>query len=450
MGAAFTTLGILAAALCFLRRRFDALLVCFAVFAWLYGQRLWLQSNTLELLIPPSLFFEKLRWAVDFFVPIPAVLFLYYAGFVQRWGKFVAWIFAGSESLLGIAAVSLGPSLGVDRLLALHRANNYLVIAALLALGIEVISRRQASRDFVVMRTGLFVFIAFALCDNIAGVLRSNVRVEPYGFTVFLGTLGYVAARRLLRRDQQLTEIQKELDVAKRIQLSILPTEFPKSANFQVAARCVPMTSVAGDFYDFIVANEHEAGLLIADVSGHGVPAALIASMVKMAATSQRSHASRPASLLDGMNSALCGNTQNQFVTAAYVHLDAETAEIRYGAAGHPPMLVLRDHQVHSVEENGLILAAFESARYSDTSMPLRRGDRILLYTDGLLEASDRSGAFFGMDMLRQTLKKTSSLAAPEAVEHIIASVQNWSTSQDDDLTVLVCDYLGNSHQLPN
>ena len=82
------------------------------------------------------------------------------------------------------------------------------------------------------------------------------------------------------------------------------------------------MTSVAGDFYDFIVADDRQAGILIADVSGHGFPAALIASMVKLAATSQRAQAADPSSFLSGMNCALLGNTQNQFVTASYVHLN--------------------------------------------------------------------------------------------------------------------------------
>src|SRR5262249_36280151 len=148
-------------------------------------------------------------------------------------------------------------------------------------------------------------------------------QIEPLGFAVFLASLGYVAARRTLEREQQLYEIQKELDVARSIQLSILPTEFPLSPHFQVAVRYVPMTSVAGDFYDHVVAAGGRAGLLIADVSGHGVPAALIASMVKLAAASQREMASDPSQFLLGINGVLCGNTQSQFVTAAYVYLDS-------------------------------------------------------------------------------------------------------------------------------
>ena len=207
--------------------------------------------------------------------------------------------------------------------------------------------------------------------------------VESYGFGLFLCCLGYVAGKRALDRDQQLASLQRELEIAKRIQLSILPTGFPVSEHFTVAARYVPMTAVAGDFYEFLPSGGPTAGLLVADVSGHGVPAALIASMVKMATSAQRQHAASPERLLAGVNEALCGSTQGQFVTAAYVYLDSERGEFCYAAAGHPPMLLLRDGQVCPIEENGLVLGVLSSTVYTSTKQTLRRGDRLLLYTDG-------------------------------------------------------------------
>ena len=115
----------------------------------------------------------------------------------------------------------------------------------------------------------------------------------------------------------------------------------------------------------------------------------LIASMVKLAGTSQRDKASDPSSVLSGMNAALFGNTQNQLLTAAYVHLDSESRELRYSAAGHPPMLLLRDGKVTEVVENGLMLAAFDFTTYSNAVQRLQSGDRLLLYTDGLVEAAN-------------------------------------------------------------
>lgn len=225
------------------------------------------------------------------------------------------------------------------------------------------------------------------------------------------------------------------------MQLSILPSAFPDSHAFRVAAKYVPMTSVAGDLYDYLLADDRRAGLLIADVSGHGVPAALIASMVKMAAISQRAQAAQPAQLLAGMNAALCGNTQGQYVTAAYVYLDAEKREMRYSAAGHPAMLLLRDGVVTEVVENGMLLAAVEEPVYSNKTLALEPGDRLLLYTDGLVEARNAEGKLFGDGSLMAALKKSAKLAPSEAIDQMVDAVQRWGTSQDD-LTVLVCDFV--------
>jgi len=164
--------------------------------------------------------------------------------------------------------------------------------------------------------------------------------------------------------------------------------------------------------------------------------------MVKLAAASQRVVAADPARLLAGMNSALLGNTQQQFVTAAYVHLDSQSRELRYSAAGHPPMLLLRNGNVMEVEENGLMLAAFDFAAYTNATHRLEPGDRLLLYTDGIVEASNASGEMFGRDSLRDTLKMTADLSPAAAADSIISSVTKWSAKQDDDLTVLVCDYV--------
>jgi sigma-B regulation protein RsbU (phosphoserine phosphatase) len=435
LGSAFTTVGIVNGAFCLLRRRFDPLLVWLGVFAFLYGQRMWFDTGLLRITLAGNSFFANLRWAVDFVVPIPAFLFFQATGLLARRGKLVT-------AILSIVFLSLAAAVFVvGRLPLLHTINNVLVIAALPWILVRTFLVGKRDHDFVVLRRGLSVFVALALWDNFGGAARLGFDIEPYGFAVLLGCLGYVAARRTLERDQQLGEIQKELEVARSIQLSILPGAFPESADFRVAARYVPMTAVAGDLYDFLMTDAGRAGLLIADVSGHGVPAALIASMVKMAATSQRDEAAHPARLLAGMNSALCGNTQGQFVTAAYVHLDAQRRELRYAAAGHPAMLLLREGRVIEIAENGLLLAATDDALYTEKSMTLERGDRLLLYTDGLLEAKDGAGRMFGEESLASALRNTAALAPVDAVERIIAEVQRWSASQEDDLTALICDF---------
>ena len=432
LGAAFTTVGLVIIGFLVIRRQFDALLFWLAIFAILYGNRLWMQSELLGMLIPPSEFFGRLKATIDFLVPIPAILFFHATGFLGKPGKFVTYASCTILLCILIAAAFGAP------LYWLYKLNSGVVIFALLVLVVQALRRPVRDKDFIIVRNGLFMFVALALWNNFGSQLGH--KLEPYGFGIFLICLGYVAARRAIERDQQFSALEKELEVAKRIQLSILPTHFPASHHFKVAARYVPMTSVAGDFYDFHVSEEDKAGLLIADVSGHGVPAALIASMVKLAATSQREHSAQPAKLLAGMNTTLFGNTQNQFVTAAYVHLDALSGDMHYAAAGHPPMLLLRDGKITAVEENGLVLALFSSAAYTSITQPLMKGDRLLLYTDGIIEAENAHEEAFGHDRLCELLRQTIHLSPDETADLILERVREWSVSQDDDRTVIVCD----------
>jgi len=429
LGAAFTTVGVMSIAYCAIRRRFDPLLVWLAIFAHLYGQRLWLDAGLLRLTISPSDYFNRLLSIVDFLVPIPALWFFQAAGFLGRLGKPITIALTSVFSALVMATAIFG-----NREI-FHTVNNLAVIVLILTMMIWLL-RRNADRDFAVVRVGLLTFGILAIFDNLVG----GYKIEPYGFAVLLGSLGYVAARRTLKRDEELGEIHRELELARRIQLSLLPAPFPESLAFRVAARYVPMNTVAGDFYEFLVADATHAGLLIADVSGHGVPAALIASMVKMAAISQSAEAAHPGRLLTGMNRALCGNTQGQYVTAACVYLDAAGRELRYAAAGHPAMLLLRNGEVVEVAENGLLLAAVDDVVYSEKTIAIEPGDRFLLYTDGVIEARNTAGQLYGEDSLSAALTRTAGVAPAEAADTIIAAVKRWAQMQDDDLTILVCD----------
>jgi sigma-B regulation protein RsbU (phosphoserine phosphatase) len=439
LGAAFTTIGLLCAALSLLRRRFDRMLLWLAAFAFLYGQRLWLDTGLLGITLAGNGLFADIRWVTNFLVPVPAFLFFEAAGLLPRRGKLYTGILVSLFLGLAVATLIFG------RLSILHLINNVLVIAALPFILVRTYLQGAVNRDFVVMRRGLLCFVLLALWDNTMGERWLHRTVEPYGFAVFLGCLGYVTARRTLQRDEELNEIQRELDLARRMQLSLLPAGFPESMAFRVAARYAPMRSVAGDLYEFLVADGRRAGLLIADVSGHGVPAALIASMVKMAALSQREHAEHPGRVLTGMNRALIGSTQGQYVTAAYAHLDADRGEMRYAAAGHPAMLLLREGTVSEVAENGLVLAAVERIEYSEKAVALRPGDRVVLYTDGIVEARNRAGKMFGDESLMEAIRGSAGKSAEEAAADVVERVLAWGASQEDDLTILICDCVGGS-----
>jgi sigma-B regulation protein RsbU (phosphoserine phosphatase) len=438
LGSAFITVGVVSIGFCVLRRRFDALLVWLGVFAALYGLRMWMQSDLGGESLQANLALQRLRLAITYLIPIPAFNFFAAAGFLGSGGRRGRSAYAVRAIFLFMFAVTLvvGPWPAFDGI------NLGIITVVLWIIVARSLRKKEGDRDFKAVRFGVLSFVAFALWDNITSRYWPLPRIEPYGFAILLGSLGYVAARRTLERDVELGDIHRELELARRIQLSILPGAFPESADFRVAARYVPMNSVAGDMYDFLVTGDRQAGLFIADVSGHGVPAALIASMVKMVAISQRGHAAEPARLLAEMNEALCGNTQGQFVTAAYVFLDAVARELRYAAAGHPAMLLLRDGTVTEIAENGLLLAAAADATYSDKSLALEAGDRLVLYTDGLVEARNEQGELFGEVRLNAALRATAGLMPNAAADRLIAAAQQWARSQDDDLTVLVCDYV--------
>jgi sigma-B regulation protein RsbU (phosphoserine phosphatase) len=241
---------------------------------------------------------------------------------------------------------------------------------------------------------------------------------------------------------QQLLTIQKELETARQIQLSILPSEIPKIEGLDIAARYVPMTSVAGDFYDFIVVDKNHIGILVADVSGHGMPAALIASMLKIALSAQVANVADPAQVLLGLNQALCGKFQHHFVTAAYLYLDMQKQTLTYAGAGHPPLLLWGGSEgVRSVEENGLFLGKFSFATYTSVELPIKAGDRILLYTDGIPETTNPEGIEFGAECFKQFLEKDQSVSADHFADLLIEEMSRWSArgveDMDDDITIV-------------
>ncbi|HSY59796.1 MAG TPA: SpoIIE family protein phosphatase [Terriglobales bacterium] len=253
-------------------------------------------------------------------------------------------------------------------------------------------------------------------------------------------------AREQLSR--QLVSINSELEMARKIQLAILPHETPKITGLEIAARFVPMGSVAGDFYDFIVVDEKHVGILIADATGHGLPAALIASMLQMALAAQFAHASSPSAVLAGLNHALCGKFTTHFVTAAYIFLDMERRIMKYGGAGHPPLLLWRasTRVAEELEKNGLVLGLFADASYDEIEATMQFGDRVVPYTDGILEASNPSGEMYGAERFKRFLESNCSTGTNEFSEALLDELSLWSgqprgQGQQDDITFLTIDF---------
>ena len=209
------------------------------------------------------------------------------------------------------------------------------------------------------------------------------------------------------------------------------------------------MTTIAGDYYDYIPIDDKRLGILVADVSGHGAPSALITSMIKIVLAEQTPHASDPAAVLGGMNQALCGKFAHHFVTAEYVFIDTENQLLRYGGAGHPPLSVWRaaESKAEAFEENGLLLAQFPEETYTAIELPFAPGDRLVLNSDGVSECPSPDREEFGTERVLDLLDKHRKLTAGEFADSVIDKLCQWSNeargeNQHDDITLVVVDFL--------
>jgi hypothetical protein len=446
--------GVSALALFSLRRKTrDITLIYFGLISILYGIRLLAKQGVIHALFETTPgTWELLIWFISCTINVPVGLFIYQFASNAfrrpfRWLIAIQTIFA----IFGIFA----PFAGV-RISKLDPANNVLVLGTVVGAGLIVLFARRdtvpdrfVSLEIRVMLAGFFIWLLFVLHTNLKSLhILPGQDVEFLGFFVCVACLGYVAARRTFVNEERLLAINKELEIARQIQSSILPREIPRLAGLDIAARHLPMSAVAGDFYDFLVLDDKRIGVLIADVTGHGVPAALIASMLKVAFAAQSGHADAPARVLTGLNRALCGKFEDHFVTAAYVFIDMQAGVLRYAGAGHPPLLLVSRAagKARHIEENGLMLGLFPDAAYTAIEIPLSDGDRYLLCTDGVLEAKNAHEQEFGRSGSMRFLESNSALHAKPFSDKLIDELSRWSGqptggAQEDDITLVVLDF---------
>lgn len=417
------------------------------VFAFLYGVRLLVRTRTFRLGfdVDPAVW-NYAAAAITYVIPLPLVLFIraFWRGAPPTWRRFSTF---GAIGLIIFATYAIASDAILHRPNSASTPNNVIAVVFLAALLVVFFRPGQTPfRELRTARVGVLSWSLTAVADNLRGmniVAFPGPDLEPFGFTVLVASLGTLAARRMLDDARRLVATDREMSVARQIQSSILPQAMPRLARVTLAARYRPMAAVAGDFYDFLEFDRQRLGVLVADVSGHGVPAALIASMVKVALAAQEGQAERPAAVLAGMNDALFGRLGGQFVTAAYLFIDERVGLFRYAAAGHPPMLRLArsGRDVRELEKNGLALGFAHPAHYQELEQPLEGGERLLLYTDGLVEAANAADDFFGLERLKIVLAAGAALPLEAAADALLRSVDAWSGQPaSDDQTLVLLD----------
>ena len=245
--------------------------------------------------------------------------------------------------------------------------------------------------------------------------------------------------------------ISTELDLARRIQSDMLPGEFPpfpERTEFEIYAGMHPAKEVGGDFYDFFLIDEKHLGLVIADVSGKGVPAALFMMMSKIMVQNFALSGLEPAKVLEIINEQICKNNKEQmFVTVWLGVLDLDTGLLSAANAGHEyPILKMPDGQFEMIrDKHGVVIGGIEHARYKNYTLQLEPGAKLFVYTDGLTEATNEALELFGMERILRALNEVPDGTPEQILEHVQKRMDQFvgSEPQFDDLTMMCLSYVG-------
>ncbi len=250
---------------------------------------------------------------------------------------------------------------------------------------------------------------------------------------------------RLIQESIIKERLQQELLVAQQMQQSLLPRGLPESPQFEIAARSVPASEVGGDYYDVQDLGDGKLGLVVGDVSGKGVSAALYMAQVKGIFQSLSSDSSSTRDILVRMNIPLCNTTEKKsFISLLYAVLDTSNGQLTFSRAGHCPLLHISNGSARYLQPSGMALGLDTTERFTSSlqeeTLQLRDGDIIVMYTDGVTEATNESGDEFQYKRLAETVELSSGAPAEKILGNILDAVDRHSLNEEvkDDITLLV------------
>jgi serine phosphatase RsbU (regulator of sigma subunit) len=265
-------------------------------------------------------------------------------------------------------------------------------------------------------------------------------------------TLAFANALKKLERTKGELEkinltLTKELELAATLQKSLVPHKLPDDQYLQFAFHYEPMQLVGGDYYDVKDLGDEKKGLIIADVSGHGVSAAFIAAMLKISFLNYAQILHSPAAVLTKLNEEYCEVIQTgDFMTVFYAVIDPPNNRMTYCGAGHPRPLFLhrKSRTIELLSSEGFFIGMFDQAEYMDKVVEIHRGDRFMVFTDGIIEAySDERGEPFGEKRLLECFQDCSDEPIDYVIKNIIDNVKNFMKKSIfyDDLAIVAVEY---------
>lgn len=256
-----------------------------------------------------------------------------------------------------------------------------------------------------------------------------------------------IANARLHRSQMRALQVDHELGLAREIQLSLLPDRPPATERLELAAVNVPSSAVGGDYYDYLLLDDRHMLLILADVSGHGLSAALLTASMRTGFRLLGQAVREPADIAARLSEVLYDSSPaNQYVAAVIALLDLESGLLRFTNAGHLPPLVLQGGEFSRMEGGGVPLGLFRGSRYESREIPLRPGALMALYTDGIPESENPDGEEFGLERVEDVLRRQRSAKPRVILQNIRMAVRRHRERRGghiDDVTLVVARWLG-------
>jgi sigma-B regulation protein RsbU (phosphoserine phosphatase) len=264
-------------------------------------------------------------------------------------------------------------------------------------------------------------------------------------------TLGEILLiRGWLTEHDKLVSIQHDLNISREIQQAILPKifpPFPDEPNFDIYASMIAANEVGGDFYDFFLIDEHRLGFVIGDVSGKGISAAIFMAVSRTLIRATGLKGDSVSECMEYVNNLLCKESvSSMFVTVFYGILNTQTGDVDYVNAGHNPPYILSSDGIRQVEmTNGLALGVLDDFSFESRKIRLKKGDQLLLYTDGVVEAFNLEEAAYGEEKFENFLNENRSLPVEKIIKNSFSDVNDFvdGAPQSDDITLLGLTFKG-------
>ncbi|MBE6819174.1 MAG: serine/threonine-protein phosphatase [Ruminococcaceae bacterium] len=343
-----------------------------------------------------------------------------------------------------------------------HRANLYLlsnlIHVAMMCLDIYILIRyrknfkkRVAISLWVYLLAPLFAMLLQAFVADVQFIIIATIGGAAFMYT----TIMQDQVEQYEQQKAESNRLETELGMASSIQADMLPNifpAFPERPEFDVYASMNPAKEVGGDFYDFFLIDETHLGIVMADVSGKGVPAALFMMVSKILVQNYAMMTDSPAAALEAVNNQIClNNREEMFVTVWLGILDLESGKLISANAGHEcPALYRPDTGFELVrEKHGLVIGAMQGIKYRDFEITLPPDSKLFLYTDGVPEATNAKQQQFGTDAMLKTLREAQKQTPHEILNHVTESVSEFTHGADqfDDITMLCVHYKGMENQ---